>query len=233
MNDNKLMAWLCFFITFLLLISLGTWQIYRLNWKNSIIEKIDKRIVIESYSPERINDLNIDESEYRNIKLKGHFINDKEVHLYGGSIEFKGKVGYFILTPFETINNEFILVNRGWVPESKKNIITRPDTIINDEVEIEGLILRGEKKKTFTPKNDLDKNLWLWIDLNAIKEYTKLDLVPFFLLQKKINEKDKLPIAKTISPNIRNDHLGYAITWYSLAITLVIVFYFYRKQNLK
>jgi surfeit locus 1 family protein len=215
----------------ILLLSLGTWQMKRLEWKNSHIQQINEKAKMPAvFLPEQINDLQ--ENKYRRVKVVGKFDHDKEVHLFVGSRSPRGRPGYQILTPLKRQNGSYILIDRGWVEADIKARENRPETLIEGEVEIEGLIHLGETPGRFTPENDITKNLWFWIDIEAIEKYAGINLQKFYVRALKKDKKDVYPIASQEFIKIRNDHLQYAITWYSLAfILLVIYFIYHRKQD--
>jgi surfeit locus 1 family protein len=228
----KLIPTLIFVPTLLLLIFLGTWQLYRLQWKNNLITELKSKqaMAIAEFSAK---DPKNQDLEYRKVKVKGHFLHDKEIHVYGGNRGgVKDQGVYFILTPFQLENGGFLLVNRGWVPSKQKLASSRSETLITGEIEIEGTLLPSEKSPSFILKHEPANNIWFWVDIPAIKAYTKLELFPYFLLQSKTSSS--LPVGREIDiTNIRNDHLGYAITWFAAALSLIIIYVLYHLRLMK
>jgi surfeit locus 1 family protein len=235
--------------TLIVLISLGCWQTKRLYWKEAIIGDI----IAKSEEPAlalREHAALTDALRYRKVSLTGEFLNDKEVHLFTGEIQFKGETGYHILTPFKRADDgEIILVNRGWVPASYKNPDTRRDTEITGQHAIEALVLEGDTKPMpWLPDNDRRDNVWFWQDIPEIAQYTGLELAPFILLE--LHEGARISVGqngmnwaelRTPEPpfpmpsdghiSIRNDHLQYAITWYSLAVILLVIYLVYHRKR--
>jgi surfeit locus 1 family protein len=92
--------------------------------------------------------------------------------------------------------------------------------------------MKGEEKKLFTPKNSQEKNFWLWVELEAMQHYTGLIFPSFYIMESLGNNKGEYPIGTDVSLQIRNDHLQYAITWYSAAIASAVIYIlYYRKQK--
>lgn len=213
----------------ILLLTLGSWQVKRLLWKNSVIAEISERVAMP---PVDLPDgrIDIEKLKYRRIIITGHFLNDKEIHLFTGAKEMRGKPGYNIITPLEIGSGRVIIVDRGWVPASMKERDARKDTIINGDVSIIGMLHAGEHKAMFTPDNDIEKNLWFWIDIPAIASFTgkALDNVYVRALVEDGNERT-LPIAGEAMVKVRNDHLSYAVTWYSFAIILLVIYTLYIR----
>ena len=103
---------------------LGTWQIYRLDWKKNLINEIE--IGLKS------NPINFSEKikkNYQRVSLSGEYILDKQIYLY--SLNEKGQPGYDVITPFEGPNLNYLLINRGWIESGLKS-----KKIINQNLKI-------------------------------------------------------------------------------------------------
>ena len=219
-------------ISLLILISLGTWQVYRLIWKNSLISNYLYKFNNEIIKYDKSFSFN-DEFEYRRINIKGRFINEKEILIIGKT--FEGNVGFHLITPFITNEEKLLLINRGWISEKLKLRSSRSFSLIEEDIVIDGIIRRPQKKGYFVPENDPIGNFWFTIKPYQIEKALKLES---FDLEKKfyvdvIRDKGKLklPIGVSGSPNFRNQHLTYAFTWYSLAITLIIVYFVFHFKE--
>ena len=219
-------------ISLLILISLGTWQVYRLIWKNSLISNYLYKFNNEIIKYDKSFSFN-DEFEYRRINIKGRFINEKEILIIGKT--FEGNVGFHLITPFITKEEKLLLINRGWISEKLKLRSSRSFSLIEEDIVIDGIIRRPQKKGYFVPENDPIGNFWFTIKPYQIEKALKLES---FDLEKKfyvdvIRDKGKLklPIGVSGSPNFRNQHLTYAFTWYSLAITLIIVYFVFHFKE--
>ena len=218
----------------LILISLGTWQVYRLIWKNSLISNYLYKFNNEIIKYDKNFSFN-NEFEYRRINIEGRFINEKEILIIGKT--FEGNAGFHLITPFITKEEKLLLINRGWISEKLKLRSSRAFSLIEEDIVIDGIIRRPQKKAYFVPENDPIGNFWFTIKPNQIEKALKLES---FDLEKKfyvdaLRNKGKLtlPIGVSGSPSFRNQHLTYAFTWYSLAITLIIVylaFHFKEKR---
>ena len=219
--------WLTIFtiVTFFILVLLGTWQVKRLFWKNNLTtnynEKFNKQKIVYNRNLEYNQDL-----EYRRILIKGKFLNEKEILIIGKTYE--GNAGFHLITPLLTNDNKIVLINRGWISEKLKLQKSRLSMIFENEVIVDGIIRKPQLKGYFVPDNDPSGGFWFTIKPNEIKNFLALvqhDFEQRFYIdsiQKKNNKT--LPIGVTGSPNFRNQHLSYAITWYSLAITLIAIY---------
>lgn len=213
----------------IILLCLGSWQVKRLLWKNHLVAEISERVALPPIEI-RHGKIDLETTKYRKVKISGHFLHDKEVHLFTGSKELRGDPGYNIFTPLESKDGTAILVDRGWVPTTKKDSNTRPESLLKGEISIIGMLHEGEKRATFTPDNDIEKNLWFWIDIPAIAGFTGKELDNVYVRAIIGDEvSNDLPMPGKVTIELRNDHLQYAIIWYSFAIILVVIYTIYIR----
>ena len=199
--------------------ALGTWQLVRLQWKNVLINQISEGL---KSSPVKYSDKV--KVNYQRVKIEGKYNFEKQIYLY--SLNDKGQPGYDVITPFESLTSENVLVNRGWIKSNLKNNDTINRTIDN---KIQGLILRNIKPNIFKPKNDTQKNIWFSINLEQVKEVTGKNFSNYILYLE--NKKINTPNPKKITIDLPNNHLKYAFTWYSIAISIFGYFLYFRKKN--
>jgi len=203
----------------MLFLSLGTWQLYRLQWKQDLISQIDQGLKSTpiKYSNKIKND-------YQRVVLNGKFNYKNQIYLY--SLNAKGQPGFDVITPFKTIEGDNVLVNRGWINKEMKN---KTEINLSNKSEIYGLLRKIIKKNIFKPENDTDKNIWFSININQIKKITGKNFSNHvvFLEDNVIN----LPVPKKITIDVPNNHLKYAITWYSISISILFYFLYFRKQQ--
>lgn len=219
----------------IVLLSLGTWQLQRMQWKIDRIAEVNYKSSKEAVDfPVVIDDF--ESLEYRRFKVKGEFLHDKEAHLFTGPRVHRGKSGYDILTPLKMSDGRIVIVDRGWVPTSLKNAEKRADSLIQGVVEVEGMLHRGESKGRFTPDNNVEDNLWFWIDISALSSYVESPLQDLYIRVLK-NEggvaNPVVPVAGEAVIKHKNDHLQYAITWYGLAIVLLVIYVLYHRKLVK
>ena len=216
---NKLLFNIFVFFVITLFCALGTWQLVRLQWKNILISQISEGLKSSPvYYSEKIT------ANYQRVFIEGKYNLKKQIYLY--SLNEKGQPGYDVITPFESTSSQKILVNRGWIKSNLKN-----NEIINKTInnKIQGLIIKNKKPNIFKPENDIKKNIWFSINLEQVKEVTGKNFSNYvlYLEDKKIN----IPKPKKITIDLPNNHLKYAITWYSISISIFAYFLYFRKKN--
>jgi len=206
------------FIT--LFCALGTWQLYRLQWKTELISEIT--FGLDSTPIKYSNTL---KKNYQRVVSDGRFNFEDQIYLY--SLNESGKPGYDVITPYKTLKNENVLVNRGWINKNLKGNLQI--NLKENEVKITGLLREIYKANIFKPKNDLKNNIWFTLDANDLKELTGKQFSNYMIFLEK--PKNKVLMPKKVSINVPNNHLKYAITWYSIAISILLYFLYFRNKQ--
>ena len=121
----------------------------------------------------------------------------------------------------------FILVNRGWIEKDQKNDLKKINIIETNKYE--GIIKKITRSNPFKPKNDIKNNEWYTLNLNDLKIYTGNEFSNYVLHIEKIS--NTYLQLKQIDPDLPNNHLKYAITWYSVAMSILIYFLYFRRKR--
>ncbi|RUM06693.1 SURF1 family protein [Rhizobium chutanense] len=214
-------------IALAILISLGTWQVERLHWKEGLLADIAARQVAAPVPLAEIEAMATTggDIEYRKVTATGRYINNKERHFFA---TWRGQTGYYIYTPLELADGRALFVNRGFVPFDNKEPEMRMQGQLTDRQTVTGLArskLPG-KPSWVVPDNDVAKNIFYWKDLDVMASSVGLEkarVIPFFVDADSTPNPAGLPIGGVTQVDLPNDHLQYAFTWYGLAAVLVVV----------
>lgn len=221
LRKPELIPTLFFLAAFCTFCVLGSWQMQRLNWKLKVIEQTEEaqKSPVLGTLPDDISALT-----YHKVALTGTFLHDQAIHLIGRQQGMN--LGFYIVTPLSLEDDgRIILVNRGFSPLGQES---KPQGLVT----VEGLLLPPRPKRFFAPENVPDKNIWSYEDLDKIGAHTGTKPLPLVVEATGKAEKDVFPIPNEGKVIYRNDHLGYAITWYGLALVSVIMFLaFHRKPK--
>lgn len=222
--------------TLAVLLALGTWQLERLQWKEQKIERYtsaQQTAAVPLLDILQQSEADLPSLQYRRITLSGTYLHDKELHL--GGRRYYGNTGYEIHTPLKLANGQYILVNRGWVPTEFKDPTDRPTDEFPASIKNATAMIRIPKEPgIFTPDNHPEKNFWFTVDIAAMEAQTGLPLTPFTAnLISPERERTDFPAPSDGKVVLRNDHLGYAITWFLLAIGAAIIFWLVLRNEKK
>ncbi len=218
---------------FLVLCGLGFWQIERLKLKKVKIASLEKHMNSSHEDIAKI-DLNDKDQQFKPLFFTGNFDNPKKALLFAVNPKNSTETGFFLLD-VASVNGKNILVSRGFVKK-----MPNENEMINQNIKIFGILKDFEKPNFFTPANNLQENMWFHINKNELEKFTNAKLENFYVIsQKEVQNEMEItsnfPIKQKSRIEIRNDHLSYAITWFSLAFFLLLMTYlrFFKKNSSK
>ena len=219
----------CSVIALALLIALGSWQLYRMQWKAGLIAEFEARA---HATPIDVTEIDVDDPiRYQRVKVEGTWLHQHEVQLIGRT--FEGTAGYHVITPMILKDGRMILINRGWVSQSYRLPESRPFTLASDQVAFEGIIRLPAQKGYFVPENNLEQNDWFTLSISDIARYRSLEntLISSFTVDALRNvDTQEIPIGAAVDIELPNNHLQYAITWYGLALGLIGVYIAWHRS---
>ncbi|HVH74693.1 MAG TPA: SURF1 family protein [Stellaceae bacterium] len=214
----------------LLCFALGVWQIRRLAWKEGLIAErhaaMTSRPVPVPRSAAAARGM-----QFHRVVVTGEFLNDKEIHLAATSSD--GDSGFHVLTPLREQSGRIVFVNRGFVPQRLKDPRTRLEGEPAGTVRVIGLLRVAPKAKPnwFVPDNRPAENYWFWLDLKAMVRADKLaDAVPFYIDADATPNPGGWPRGGLTRLELPNHHLQYAITWFSLAVAMIVIYFVYHLR---
>ena len=218
-----------------LLIGLGKWQLDRREWKLAIVERIETRIHDEAVSLTEARDRwrKNQDIDYTRVLLVGRYLHEHERHAY---TIVEGLSGWKVITPLQTASGDIVLVDRGFVREQLKQPAARMRGQIEGIAELTGLARASQPRNWFTPANDPAANRWFSRDVPGLIASLPPDLAekaaPFIVEAEAAPVPGDWPRAGVTLLKISNRHLEYALTWFSLAAALIVVFAVYARNKL-
>lgn len=215
--------------------ALGVWQVKRLFWKLDLIERVEKRegaAPVAAPPPAAWGSITQDSSEYLKVRVTGRFLHDKEA-LVQAVTDLGG--GYWVLTPLETTQGFTVLVNRGFVPAEHRDPATRVAAALAGETAVTGLLRLPEPGGAFLRGNDPAGDRWYSRDVAAIASARGLSATaPYFIDADAAPNAGGFPVGGLTRVRFANNHLVYALTWFSLALMAfgggAYVLYDWRRQ---
>ncbi|SDT91965.1 SURF1 family protein [Stappia sp. ES.058] len=226
-------------VAFAVLLTLGSWQVARLNWKLALIERVETRVdaaPVPAPGPAAWPDLETDDWDYRPVEVRGRYL-DGEVYYYISLADARGETGgpgYFVYAPFRADRGFVVMVNRGFVPDGRRRPGTRPGSAApGGEVTLSGLWRRDERGNMFTL--EADKGIWFVREARKMAAALGVSdpdtrIAPYSIdAGAEQTPASGLPQAGETIVSFTNNHLQYAVTWYGLALVLLAVFFAYAR----
>jgi len=209
-----------------ILCGLGIWQLKRLAWKEGLIAALEARMA-QAPVPlaEALKRVQAGEDvEYLKVAAKGQL---DTAHVILKQTTFKSTAGWEGLAPFRADDGSEVLVDLGAAASH--------DTEAKPVTEISGVLrLHNLGQGIFDPPNNIRDNEWFWWDVPAMQKEAGMKTGDaLVILQAADNASGFTAAAPKVE--LRNNHLGYAITWFGLAAALVgvTVAFVLRKADLK
>jgi surfeit locus 1 family protein len=221
---------------FALLIGLGVWQLQRLEWKRGLIAQIETRAhaepvaLDEAMTRERAGE----DINYLRVRVDGRFDNAKERYLYALS---DGTPGWHVITPLAAPDGKVVLIDRGFVPTALREPSARAQGQIEGSVTVTGLARAAERQGLFIPDNDPRENRWYWRDVGGMAKSMFPDggaqVAPFMIEAERSDVPGGWPLGGQTKLDLPNNHLQYALTWFLLALCLVVIYVIYVRSRLR
>ena len=202
-----------------LFMGLGVWQVERRSWKLALIAAVDARVhaaPVAAPGPADWPRVTAAADAYRHVRATGVFLAGRET-LVQAVTELGG--GYWVLTPLRSDDGFTVLINRGFVPLEQADPATRPGGESQRHVAVTGLLRITEPGGAFLRANDLAAGRWFSRDVAAIAKARGLETVaPYFIDADAYPNAGSPPVGGLTVIAFWNNHLVYAITWFSLAL---------------
>lgn len=222
-------------VAFVVLVSLGFWQLQRKTWKEGLIADMTARLAAapEELPPPAIwPQLTASHSEFRRVRLHANFLPAPDTYVYVAGSALRNDIrepGYFVFRPARLPDGQTVVVNRGYVP------LDHTDQSPAGEVDLTGYLRWPEAPSWFISSSDNSGDTWFVRDHVAMAKARGWGPVaPFYIDQETPVPAGGLPRPASLSVMLRNDHFGYALTWFGLAAVLAGVFaawlVTYRRQ---
>lgn len=220
-------------LLFAVFAALGTWQVKRLFWKLDLIERVDQRVkapATDAPPPAQWPQVNLDADEYRHVRLQGRFLHDRETLVQASTVM---GAGFWVLTPLQAADGTVVLVNRGFVPPEKRSPASRASAEAQGEIALVGLLRMTEPGGGFLRENDPANQRWYSRDVQAIAKAQGLSQVAPYFIDAEANKAQEWPAGGLTVIAFKNNHLMYALTWFTLALMVLGAAWYVRRDELK
>lgn len=215
--------------------ALGVWQVKRMAWKHDLITRVETRVKappVAAPGPavatqDQANWGNISENAYLHVRASGQFLHDREALTQ--AVTDLGP-GFWVMTPLKTDAGFTVLINRGFVPADRRDQATRRQALPSGPVEITGLLRLTEPDGGFLRSNDPATGRWHSRDVAAIAQAQSLqNVAPYFIDADSTPNPGGYPVGGLTVVRFTDNHLVYAVTWFALALMVVVAAVFVAR----
>uniref|UniRef100_A0A1B6I8V3 SURF1-like protein n=1 Tax=Homalodisca liturata TaxID=320908 RepID=A0A1B6I8V3_9HEMI len=222
---------------------LGVWQVKRLKWKTELIKTIEERSAMDPV-PLPLDPAEVAQMEFQKVTVKGTFDHENEL-FYGPkqclvdgepnpnvvSKTGEASYGYNLITPFVLSDSgERILVNRGWIVTKTVNPEKRPWSKTEGEQTITGVVRNPEPVGMVAPATSPKYKIWHFRDIADMAE--KRNCLPIYIDATVDHSIPGKLWGGQTRYHLRNEHLSYIITWFSLSAATSYMWYIrYAKRK--
>jgi surfeit locus 1 family protein len=202
----------------------GFWQLGRAEEKQALFTAFEKSADDEILR-DPVTDDDVDKYLYQRITLTGRYEPKRQILL--DNMVHNGQPGYQVLTPLR-IGATAVLVNRGWLPGDPDRRVL-PNVAVTDKIrDVTGRLYRlprvGYALKSAT--STIQTNKPVRLSFPTVAEITAQVGFPVHNYQLLLDSTEADGYTREWRPALMSPekHLAYAIQWFMMAITIVIIY---------
>jgi surfeit locus 1 family protein len=205
---------------------LGTWQLYRLNWKRKLLADIDNGLQLEPIQLDSLDDCGA--HQHRRLKLEGFRIDDSEEPIVVGPRSAKNvlgtePLGSLLIRKITDRDGASYLLNDGWIPWKATAWQYRAPDMAKEQFVLD----RNERVSSLSQKNRPELGEWRWKDIGQLAE--AMGTRPTMVKRLPASDQDQsLAVPSPATFEIPNRHLEYVLTWYGLATATFLMSFLKR-----
>ena len=218
---------------------LGIWQLQRRVEKHALIAMLNERLVAAPEglpAPSQWNALTPGRDEFRRVSFTATYAPLPDAMVYGAGSAVRDDVsgpGTWAFLPAQLADGNTVVVNTGFVQNTMQDRAQQDRAvrrlITGDPVQLTGYLRFPENAGMLTPPENAAKRLWFSRDHLAMSralgwvENGKA-VAPFYVDLEQPVPESGIPKPGPLSVRLKDDHLQYAITWFTLASAVVVAF---------
>ena len=192
-----------------ILLTLGFWQLRRLDWKETVLAEIAAQMLAAPTELPASAGLDPEAARYKPVKAVGRTIGT-EILVLSGKTDLGP--GYEVIAGFETTAGRRILLDRGFVADG-----ARRDPRPSVDLSVSGNLHWPQEADAYTPPPDIGEGIWFARDVPAMAAALGTEPLMIVVRQSDGDGQGIVPVPLDTAA-IANHHLHYAITWFSLAL---------------
>jgi cytochrome oxidase assembly protein ShyY1 len=225
-----------------LFIGLGVWQLQRRAEKHALIAALDARLAAEPVPlppSSQWRTLTPDHDEFRRVTFVATYQPRLDAMVYSSGSAVRPDIsgpGTWAFIPARLPSGEIVAVNAGFVPNTMQDRGTQDravaQLITNEPITLTGYIRFPVAAGVLTPDVEHAKRLWFTRDQVAMAHTLGWgDIAPFYIDLETPVPPSGVPKPGPLSVQLKDDHMQYAITWFGLAIAVVVALVVWMRSR--
>ncbi len=225
-----------------LFVGLGIWQLQRRVEKHALIAALDERLAaapVPLPPPSKWKELTPVSDEFRRVSFTATYEQRLDAMVYSSGSAIRADIsgpGTWAFLPAKLADGETVAINAGFVPNTMQDRAVQDRVIAKlitgKPVAMTGYIRFPEAAGMFTPDAEHAKRLWFARDHLAMAQALGWDKVaPFYIDLETPVPPDGIPKPGPLEVHLRDEHMQYAITWFTLAAAVVIAFGLWLRRK--
>ena len=225
-----------------LFVGLGVWQLQRRLEKHALIAALTERLAaapVPLPPAAEWSKLTPEHDEFRRVSFTATYEGRLDAMVYSSGSSIRPDIsgpGTWAFLPARLSSGEAVAVNAGFVPNTMQD---RPlqdrsiaQLITGKPITMTGYIRFPIAAGVLTPNVEHDKRLWFARDHLAMAQALGWDKVaPFYIDLETPVPPNGIPKPGPLDVQLRDDHMQYAITWFTLAAAVVIAFVVWMRRT--
>ncbi len=215
--------------------ALGVWQLQRRVEKHALIAALTERLAAAPVAlppPSQWSALTPANDEFRRVRFTATYQSRLDAMVYSSGSAVRPDIsgpGTWAFIPAQLADGETVAVNAGFVPNTMQDRGEQDravaQLITGKPVALTGYIRFPETAGMLTPAANQSKRLWFTRDHLAMAQALGWNKVaPFYIDLEAPAPANGIPKPGALEVHLKDDHMQYAITWFSLAFAVVIAF---------
>jgi cytochrome oxidase assembly protein ShyY1 len=224
-------------------IGLGLWQLQRRVEKHALIAALTERLAAAPLPLPPASEwrkLTPDHDEFRRVSFTAIYETRLDAMVYSSGSAIRPDIagpGTWAFIPARLPGGETLAIDAGFVPNTMQDRGVQDRAvaglITGKPVELTGYLRFPEAAGMLTPDVEHAKRLWFARDQMAMAAALGWDKVaPFYIDLEAPVPQNGVPKPGPLQVHLKDDHLQYAITWFTLAFAVAIAFaVWWRKRR--
>jgi surfeit locus 1 family protein len=218
---------------------LGIWQLQRRIEKHALVAALTERLAAPPQAlplPSQWSALKAAGDEFRRVRFAATYQPLKDAMVYSSGSAVRGDIsgpGTWAFLPALLADGNTVAVNAGFVENTMQDRGVEDRAVAqlltNEPVMLTGYIRFPEAAGVLTPKENTAKRLWFTRDHLAMARALGWgeggkQVAPFYIDLEQPVPASGVPKPGPLEVHLKDDHMQYAITWFGLAIAVVMAF---------